>query len=308
MLVVDDEPELRAILAQAVDALGHRVRTAANGESAWEKLCEHPADVVLSDWEMPLLSGLDLCRRVRQGTGRVVPYTYFVLMTGHDRDRDRIRTGMEAGADDFQRKPLDLGDLGARLLAASRVVALHRELARRTELLEDDTRRLFDQSRTDALTGLGNRARMIEELDAAISRGERYGERLSLAMCDLDHFKAINDGRGHLAGDDAIAEVARVLRKSLRASDGVFRYGGDELAILFVSQSADDARTALERIRADVESLDIRATPGGTKLTLSIGVAERSVCDKDASAWIARADVALYRAKSAGRNQIATEM
>jgi two-component system chemotaxis response regulator CheY len=303
VLVVDDDPSSRAAVARAVGSLGHACRAASSGEAAWALLVERPSDVVISDWRMPGLDGLALCARAR-ATSDDGPYTYFILMTGNE-DRGSLRAAMEAGADDFQAKPIDLDELEARLLAASRVVALHRRLAERTEGLRRDSKTFFREARTDALTGVGNRCRLDEELAAARSKAVRYGHRYTLAICDVDEFKRYNDAFGHPAGDHALVRVAETLRRELRTSDSLFRYGGEEFVVLLPEQSADDGVVVLDRIRLAVANAGILA-PSSKPLTISAGVAELvPSSDTNVETWLGRADAALYRAKAAGRNRIA---
>jgi diguanylate cyclase (GGDEF)-like protein len=303
ILVVDDDPSSRVAVTRAVRSLGHTCRSAANGEAAWSLLDANPADVVITDWQMPGLDGAALCARAR-AVDEDVPYTYFILMTGVD-DRSCLRVGMAAGADDVQRKPLDLDELEARLMAASRVIHLHRRLAAKTEGLRRDSKTFFDASRTDALTGIGNRYRMDEELAAALSKAERYGHRYTLAICDVDEFKHYNDVFGHLSGDQALARVADTIRREIRSSDAVFRYGGEEFVVLLPEQSLEEGLLVVERVRLAVEHVGL-PTPSGHPLTISAGVAELAHdTAPTVTSWLERADVALYRAKADGRNRVA---
>lgn len=306
VLVVEDDPIARRRLVSKIRELGHACRSACDGEEAWRLLQERRADVVISDWEMPGLTGAELCRLLRKDEDS--PYTYFVLMTDF-RDREHLLLGMAAGADDYQKKPIDLDELEARLVSAARVVSLHRKLAERTNDLRRDSSQLWAVSRTDPLTGVGNRRRMQDELESAFARARRYGQRCSIAMFDLDLFKQLNDQLGHVAGDHALCAVAAAIQRSIRAADAVFRYGGEEFVVLFPEQRLDDARQAAERIREEVERLAIpRPGPGGI-LTISAGVAELDLrVDEDVESWLARADAALYLAKSRGRNRVVPEL
>jgi two-component system chemotaxis response regulator CheY len=301
VLVADDDPVALAAIASAVRGLGHRCREAADGNAAWSMLEERRADVVISDWQMPAMSGPALCRRTRVATEEA-PYTYFILVTGFH-DREHLLEGMAAGADDFQKKPVDLDELEARLISAGRVVALHRRLAQRTKDLRHDSQTFFAVSRTDPLTGIGNRLRMDEELAAAHSRALRYGHAYSAAICDVDRFKDFNDALGHLAGDEALRRVADAIRAGLRLGDGLYRYGGEEFVVLLPEQSLSEAALVMDRIRASIERLAILA-PLGT-LTISGGVAELN-CGADLTVddWLVRADAALYGAKEHGRNRV----
>lgn len=303
VLVVDDERSSREGLALAIRALGHRCRTAVDGEDALRAIDERHPNVVISDWEMPGMNGAELCRRTRCA-GDEAPYTYFILLSAFG-DRDHLVAGMAAGADDYQKKPVDLDELEARLVSAARVVDLHRRLASRAAELRHDSTRLYTASRTDSLTGTGNRLRLDEEVGTLLSRALRYGHRCSLAICDLDYFKAFNDRFGHLAGDEALRRVATGMRGNLRAADTLYRYGGEEFVVLLVEQSLTDAEAAMERMRAAVERLAIPSPATGGALTLSVGVAEIDhACDRAPTDWIARADAALYAAKQGGRNRV----
>lgn len=302
LLVVDDDENVRELIAEALTSFGHRCRIAIDGVEALRLLDERPADVVVSDWDMPNMNGAELCRRIRSA-GDDSAYTYFIVMTAFD-DRAHLHEAMAAGADDYQRKPVSLNELEARLVSAARVVELHRRLAHRTAELRSDSTRNYAASRTDALTGVGNRMHLDEEVANLLARAQRYGGTCSLALCDLDFFKAYNDRFGHVAGDEALRAVAEAMRANLRAADALFRYGGEEFVVLLYEQPLAEAERAMDRMRAEVAQLAIPAAAGGY-VTLSIGVAELDVArDRTADAWLARADAALYEAKSRGRNRV----
>lgn len=302
VLVVDDDADSRELISMAVRSHGHRCRVAVDGNDALRLLAECPADVVISDWEMPTMTGAELCERLRSA-GDDAPYTYFILMTAFG-DREHRLAGMAAGADDYERKPVSLDELEARLLSAGRVVDLHRRIASRTAELRDDSTRNYAASRTDALTGVANRMRLDEEVATLISRAQRYGHTCSLAICDVDFFKAYNDRFGHVAGDEALRAVAEGMRANLRSADALFRYGGEEFVVLLVEQPLAEAERAMDRMRLQIEQLGIPSADGGA-LTVSVGVAEIDPAnDWSGEAWIARADAALYEAKAGGRNRV----
>ncbi len=302
VLVVDDERAAGNELAEVVTSFGYECRTAGDGLEAWSMHQKDHADVILSDWEMPRMDGLELCKRTRVADG-TSGYTYFIFMTAFG-DWEHFIQGMEAGADDYQTKPVDLDELQARLASAARVVSVYRRLTERNIALRRDSQTSFTLARVDALTGVANRLRLDGDLRALWSQAERYGRRYSIAMADIDWFKAYNDHFGHLAGDAALLSVAKAIQGQLRAGDSVYRYGGEEFVVVLPEQSLRRAAEAATRIRLAVQSLALHTVTGAGVMTLSLGVAELSPMDENAAAWLGRADSALYRAKARGRNRV----
>lgn len=305
VLVVDDDEDSCALMKEAVSRLGHRVVGAADGAAAWAKLQAEQFDVILSDWMMPHMTGMDLCRNVR--TRDPSQYTYFVFMTGLD-DKAHFLEGMRAGADDYLTKPVDLEELNARLLSATRVVKVQRTLAQRNAMLLQESALSFEEARTDTLTQASNRLRLREDLGTLPPRATRDADRRCAAFCDIDLFKTFNDTYGHLAGDDALRRVAGAIRDTLRKADKLYRYGGEEFLAILPNQSLTEAARVMDRVRNAVEHLAIahEASPSSV-ITISVGIAERSmdIGDTDScDAWLERADAALYRAKQKGRNRI----
>jgi diguanylate cyclase (GGDEF)-like protein len=185
--------------------------------------------------------------------------------------------------------------------------ALHRH-ARRDAIRLDRLNDLLElSSMTDELTKLKNRLGLTRDLAIVRSRIERLGQGYGLLMLDLDRFKAINDSRGHLAGDDVLRATAIAIAGTLRPGDTAYRYGGEEFVVLLALKAERDALVAAERIRKAVAALDIPNAgnePSG-RMTISAGVAVITSAENaaDDDAWLARADAALYRAKAAGRNR-----
>lgn len=307
VLIVDDEVISRRILQRAVEQYGYQCQVATDGATAWDQFLQSVVDVIISDWMMPDLDGLELCRRVRAHTDTT--YTYFILLTALG-DKAHFLEGMRAGADDYLTKPFDQDELQARLMAAERVIALHRQLAQRNAELAVLNGLLAETARTDPLTGLGNRLRLWEDLKSVHSQAKRYGEPYALAMCDVDHFKAYNDRYGHPAGDEALRAVARTLATECRAEDRAYRYGGEEFLLLLPRQSRVGAAIALNRMREAVQGLAVPHAGNGPLgvVTISAGIA---VVDwqapQDPQALLAEADAALYQAKGTGRNRVVVQ-
>jgi diguanylate cyclase (GGDEF)-like protein len=179
-------------------------------------------------------------------------------------------------------------------------------LAEQQGELERLNRDLYEQSRQDALTGIGNRLRMEEDLDTTEGNIGRYGQGYAVALCDIDHFKAYNDRHGHQAGDVVLRSVAEVLRQTCRKGDAVYRYGGEELLVLLPGQSLELATAAAELMRRAVEALGISHPLGepASVVTISVGVAMRDAAHNGSRGGVGEADEALYRAKASGRNRV----
>ncbi len=306
ILIVDDSPMERLIIRVAIEQLGHECIVAVDGEEGWQAFVEGGADVILSDWVMPVVDGPELCRRIRGYPD--APYAYFIFLTALD-DRNHALEGMEAGADDYLAKPLDPHELRMRLIAAERVTNVQRQLATKHHELEAVNRELHETARTDALTRLGNRLRLAEDLAALQARAERYGHGYAIALCDIDYFKRYNDRYGHQAGDHVLASVAATLMEQCRSGDSVYRYGGEEFLIVLPEQGSIAATVAIDRFRNAVENLQIEHAENDVAkvVTMSGGVA--ALTGGRAQSWeavVQDADKALYAAKLAGRNRVFT--
>ena len=293
VLVVDDEPAARLLAQAVVAAAGHEVVTAADGAEALRTLADG-FDVLVTDARMPGLSGFDLAAQVRQDAAR---YVYVIMLTGLQDDHERL-AGMHAGVDDYLTKPVRPATLTSLLVAAERVVSLHREIEAQREALEQ-------RATHDALTGVFNRRRLDEDLPAMLAHAQRYRRRFSVAIVDVDRFKRFNDAYGHLAGDRALRTVAAVLRGQLRDSDSVYRYGGEEFVCLLPEQDADGALVAVERVRAAVRAsgLPHEGSEHGV-VTISAGVVTWEADPACPESLVDAADRALFLAKDAGRDQV----
>lgn len=304
VLVVGDKPEERQIVVDVLGELGQQAEQAENGLAGWEAYRRGRFDIVISDFIMPGMNGLELCSKIRRQPRE--HYTY-VLVCSLFSEKQHILAGFEAGVDDYVEKPLDPNELRVRLISAQRVTEVHRELAARNKELAQMSQDLLAQSRRDALTGVGNRLRFQDELPRLFDERRRYGHRFCLGMCDIDNFKLYNDTYGHLAGDAVLTKVAQTLAGKIRSSDAVFRMGGEEFLVILADQSEEGALIAAERLRREVEALDIvhEKNPPYGKVTLTVGVTELTANDEagiDADLQIA--DGYLYDGKSAGRNRV----
>ncbi|NNN07675.1 MAG: diguanylate cyclase [Acidimicrobiaceae bacterium] len=305
VLVADDDATSRVLLKAMVSKLGHDCLVASDGASAWELLRNNDIDVLLTEWKLPGMDGTELCRRVRGETTDI--YTYVVIVSGLI-DAEYVLEGMNAGADDYIVKPFNPLDIQTCLVAARRVTDLHRQLARVREQLEEANLELLGRSLTDSLTGLGNRRHMEEDLFNVHARALRSHYSYCVAMFDIDYFKSYNDRYGHQAGDEALRQVAKCLRRAVRAGENIYRYGGEEFLLVMPNSQVHEAVAAAERLLHAVKILAIaheaRPTPPQI-MTLSAGVAchladsKRTISDV-----IGHADRALYVAKHSGRNRV----
>jgi diguanylate cyclase (GGDEF)-like protein len=304
ILIAEDDSITRLLIKRCLEQLHHDTVLAADGAEAWSLMQDHAFDVVITDWMMPEMNGIELIRRIRER--RSDQYVFVILLTALTGKEDFI-AGMEAGADDYLLKPLDREALKARLIAAARIVSLHRELAQRKAELENLNHTLYETGRIDRLTGVSNRLRMEEDLETIHSRVRRYGHSYCLALVDVDNFKAYNDACGHAAGDQVLRAVAQTLRAQCRVGDEVYRYGGEEFLVVLPEQAADKGSIALERMRSAVESLAIHnpgIDPPGA-VTISVGITIMEPHQSRSIEEVARdADQALYNAKKQGRNRV----
>jgi diguanylate cyclase (GGDEF)-like protein len=286
ILIADDDRLSAHILKASLQAGGYEVTVATDGAEAWQILqSDDRPKLAILDWMMPGMDGLEVCRRVRQAGG---PYIYILLLTANT-GTDEVITGIDSGADDYIKKPFNPDELRARLRTGMRIVDLEEKL------------RL--QATHDPLTGLLNRAAIIERLQVELRRAERENESLSVGMADVDFFKRINDTHGHAAGDTVLRETARKMRAMLRPYDVIGRYGGEEFIIIFPKCGAARAAAIAERVRAFIASEPVDLATHRIHVTTSLGLADTTV-QKDISSLIQAADAAMFRAKDAGRNRV----
>lgn len=292
ILIADDDPVARRLLERTLQRLGHEVVAVSEGTVARDLLLD-PAGprMAILDWMMPGLDGLAVCRAVRD---REAPYVYLILLTARD-GNDDVVAGLIAEADDYLTKPFEVRELNARIQSGERILELE------TKLLNAE-RDLRHEATHDRLTGLWNRGMVLDDLERTVKRVRRTGEHLTVALADVDHFKAVNDTYGHDAGDRVLRETARRMRASLRDVDAVGRYGGEEFLIVLASRDAAGQLAALDRVCLAVNQTPIDIGRAMVTVTLSIGAARFATPEPDSASLISAADEALYRAKAEGRN------
>jgi two-component system cell cycle response regulator len=291
ILVVDDDQDSVSFLRQTLEFEGYQVDTAFSGEEAVAKLKNKQPDLVLLDINMPGISGLDTLAFLRQQG----PYVSVIFVSANS-SRDSVVRGLNAGADDYVRKPFEIEELLSRIRAKLRIKDLHDRLTAANE-------RLRELADTDDLTGLYNMRSFYQRLETELQRGRRFKRPVAVAMMDMDHFKSVNDDHDHLFGSYVISEVGKIIRKNIRQVDFAARYGGDEFIIVLTETNLHGAKQFTERLRKVIEKRLFESGDDRIKLTVSIGFSVSDpVQTMDGRAIVRKADHCLYLAKEAGRN------
>ncbi len=296
ILIADDSIVSRHLLEATLRKWGYEVMVACDGAEALGLLQREDAPaLIILDWMMPGMTGVEVCRRIRLRDSE--PYTYILLLTSKSQKEDLIE-GMEAGADDYITKPFDQNELQVRLRAGIRLVELQTQLLKAREELRD-------QATRDSLTRLWNRSYILGELGREMARATRESRPLGVVIVDLDHFKLINDTHGHLAGDAVLREAARRMQNSIRQYDSIGRYGGEEFLILFPGCSESDSFAQADRLRKQLAQAEMSVNNTSIRVTASFGVTSAMPGEIwTEEALIRAADEALYVAKKSGRNRV----
>ena len=296
-LVVDDSAVYRKLIGDHLRSWGFGVTLAESGSEAW-RILEQPnaPKLVLLDWVLPDLDGIELCQRIRQA-GSSSPYIYVILLTSNE-GRQNMLQAMRAGADDYLVKPFDELELQARLLVGKRILDLQEELVSARESMRH-------AATHDSLTGLTNRGEILAMLERELERARRERKPVAVILCDVDHFKNVNDTLGHLFGDEALREIGKRLRAQLRVYDGVGRYGGEEFLMVLPSCDLPNALLRADELREIIANTPVVCSGEERLITMSMGVAV-SVCEgkNEVEMLLNQADAGLYKAKEKGRNRI----
>ncbi len=297
ILLVDDEPTQRLIMARLLKRAGYQVETAADGKEALSMIQSGDFQLMITDWEMPGMDGISLCGELRSSPEKA--YIYTILLTARD-SVEHVVTGLQSGADDYLIKPVFEAELMARLNTGKRIVTLERSLRAANE----ENRRL---SIIDPLTGAYNRRHLMEQLPLEIARAARYERPLSVIMCDVDFFKAINDTHGHLCGDEVLSAMVARLRGAIRSFDWIARYGGEEFVVVLAETNVAGAAVTAELLRQCVGDTPFASPAGPLAVSASFGVSgwrENVPSGSSLDALMARCDASVYASKAAGRNRV----
>jgi len=293
VLIVDDDPLQCSHLAKVVSEWEAEPFTAQALADALRLHKEAQPDLVLLDVMMPHVDGYKLAQMFK----RASPFVPIILLTALE-DIDSKRRGLSAGADEFLSKPVNALELQIRMSSMLRIKRLADEL-------EKVNKRLAELATIDPLTQVANRRAVETRLAHEFQRERRYKHPLACILVDIDHFKAVNDNYGHPIGDKVLVEVAAAIRESIRATDLVARFGGEEFIVLAPETTIAAAQMVAERIRRAITAKTTAKTDQGLPVvTASLGVASTEVQVVDENELVAKADAALYRAKHEGRNRV----
>lgn len=292
IMIVEDDATTRCILENFLIKWGYEVIPAIDGSAAWEIMQNPEApNLVISDWMMPCMDGVELCEKIR--ALEKAEYTYFILLTTKTEKKDIIE-GLESGADDFIVKPFDHEELKSRVKIGKRIIRLEQKI--------------IQIANTDYLTGVFNRRAFMKRLEQEVNRSVRHNKGFSLIITDIDHFKNINDSHGHQAGDLVLQKFAGKLSEISRSYDFVGRYGGEEFIICLPETSAEQAGLIAERMRWEIAGFEMNLPDNASKtvrVTASFGIASCVMnCVGNIDSIIKMADDALYKAKVEGRNRV----
>lgn len=298
ILLAEDDPVTRMLMTRFLKKAGYEVDAVADGAEALERMLKRYYPILVTDWEMPGMDGVALCKAVR--SLQLDGYVYALLLTARD-SKEHIIAGLDAGADDYLIKPVHEPELIARLNAGRRILNLEHSLR-----AANHRNRIL--SITDALTGAFNRRYLMEQLPREVERCRRYAYPVSVIMCDIDHFKRINDATGHGAGDDVLQQFVARMQRSIRSnSDWISRYGGEEFLLVLPETDYRAGCFVAEKIRALVASSPFVTRSGEASVTASFGVASSGDNGPDMTlkveSLIKAADQCLYRAKQEGRDR-----
>jgi two-component system, cell cycle response regulator len=293
VLVVDDSPVYRKLIEHVLSVEQYTLLLAQCGTEALQLYRDQLPSMVITDWVMPDISGVELCRQIRADNSQ--PYTYIILMTSNTA-KENVVKGLDAGADDYLTKPFDPGEMLARIRVGRRIIDLNRALSVKSRSLEK-------AAHTDPLTGLPNRRAIEEWASKQIQGAVRHGFSVWVIVCDIDSFKAINDTFGHDAGDAVLQAFGETLKKYTRDSDICGRLGGDEFLLVITHVKPENVEPTVNRFREEFAALAFPFIGQSLKVTASFGAAGfQGRENRDFRSLVRKADEMLYEAKRKGRN------
>lgn len=305
ILLVDDDRAIRLLYKTLLEKSGHTVTTANNGREALESVKARLPQLIISDWMMPEMDGIEFCRELRKNPDW---HKIYVFIVTSQESTEKLIEAFEAGANDYLSKPINPKVLAARLRSAQRIVQMQEaqeedrlQLRQFADELATSNQRLQTLALTDALTGLPNRRYGMERLEQEWALAARSARPFCCMMVDIDHFKKVNDTHGHQVGDEALKLVASSLQQAARKQDVLCRLGGEEFMVICPDTDEQAGFQLAERLRLSVAARFLSVAKQSLPLTVSIGLTDNKPLAR-AEAMLHQADTRLYAAKAAGRN------
>lgn len=294
IMIVDDTRTNRMLLASLLAEDNRQIVVCENGQQALDKVHQETPDLILLDIVMPGIDGIEVCRILKADLNTQHIPIIFITSLSQSADEEQ---GLNVGAVDYISKPFAPAIVSAR-------VRNHLELCRLTRQMKELNQELSLLATTDSLTGAYNRRFFIDALSSECSRSARYGSEFSVIMVDIDHFKKINDSRGHNIGDMAIKIFYDVIQDCLRTNDILARLGGDEFAAILTNIQPGDVMHLATRLCSRIRQLEIGFDGlDSITLTASIGIVSYNQKNNSVETILNNVDIALYQAKERGRDQ-----
>jgi len=295
VLVADDSAVFRKLVEHTLSEKRYSLVFAKSGRETIALFAEHHPALVIVDWMMPDLTGIEICKHIRSKTQE--SYTYIILLTGKSEKKSLVE-GLAAGADDYLTKPFHPEELIARVGVGLRIMGLQREIEVKNAMLQE-------LALTDPLTSLPNRRAIEDWASRQLSGAARYGFPFWVVLADLDHFKTVNDTHGHDAGDTVLKAFSQILKTKSRRSDICGRIGGEEFLFVLTHATKEDTKRVIECVRSELEATKFNFNGNSLTVTASFGVAGfTGTKPPDFNRLVAQADLALYSAKRLGRNRV----
>ena len=305
ILIVEDASATLLVVSKYIERFGAQPIAVNNGEQAIAAFRNEQPDMVLLDAMLPDIDGFSVARQMRAHE-KPGAWTPIIFLSGMTSDKD-LEKGIAAGGDDYLYKPVSEAVLNAKVRAMQRIIQMRTSLVVLARELDTANQELKRLSASDGLTGIANRRFFDEHLSREWRRARRGSGEIAILMCDVDHFKSVNDDFGHEQGDRGLRQVAHKIRDSMeRAADLAARYGGEEFVVLLPDTPIAGAHIVAEKLRQTIHALNLPHTGSAHQhVTLSIGIAAMAAGDQNTQqTLIEAADRALYRAKHAGRNLV----